>query len=98
MENKLSYEELEKENLRLKKRLKLLEKKLKRLRHREEKLLSEIDELDTSDENEYEIITPEKDEICPICNKRVETILIPNGIVKICEKYPKCTYRTRIKE
>lgn len=72
---------------RLKRRIKILEKKLKRCKIKEEELVKEIEELDQYS-TRYEI----QDKGCPLCGNDVTENNLGFGILYVCSN-STCEYR-----
>lgn len=76
-------EHLKKELERANRTNKLLRKKLKRLRLREETLVSEIDEMDAVTAIEHEV-TYLEEHVCPVCGGRLNYVDLPHGQLETC--------------
>lgn len=79
----MEIEHLKKELERANRTNKLLRKKLKRLRLREENLISEIDEMDAVTAIEHEV-TYLEEHVCPVCGGRLEYADLPHGQLETC--------------
>ena len=83
-------EELQKENLKLKLRVKRLEKRVAKLKKRDETLAEEILELDQEVASDIPFYEKKIEGRCKACGAKTEKIDIPGRVLIICTK---CQHR-----